>query len=1565
MGMFFVRAIFAFLGAGNEGSLFTNDFDLQEVIKSAQTIFLVSREVVDCACEQLSGVFKVASAVIEAEAFTFTLNHYSNILLALLQELLRTLPRWGEYPTLRKTFYHSQGYLHNLGLWMDNAFMEGTSMVLRQIFQQDGIKFADRPAQFLGTALTSYWQAWLEAGYLALRTTIHLLLPLRLSDPEYVFQLLSPREIFDVHLRAAGDALTLSAHWILEYSYSRMLSQPAPPPRLDCSFKPAFYGDRIFNSFFCAVRHGLRAGTTMLAIGTTLPVEFTIHGLIAQERNVWQMLQRYHGAYRYSEPGMTSCEMRLASPWDLSTDITKCDCTFDEDLPRAFPEFDKQGTHWNSVSLGKSATCAQPQLEDAFRDLKETVEHTSNIVSPFAKAIVSTVLNSAINTASVSLRIVLSVEDILDGEFFQLPLSQAGYGFREDLALKAWTDAGNSLESSCGEGKIRETALPGSPCMATSDVVRLHDARLRGYSGKALCRSTNADSDCTCNPALPIQSNSLCDCMLVFPDDENVAAEAYTEARYTGQFENRGWCGSQIFEPIFRGLEEEAGTAIADLIDGFHPGTGVGWCGKEDYIVIETNMNQFTKREWNNDAFLRDRARFTRDELDASIAADINALTLSRQESQLPPLSTSQLQTQTLKITERNIVKLQGKRALSDATGQCVLDENPGVKFDSDAYLAKLESPAPITRPECLENKVVARSQTLAVWKENTCTVRGNHDITCAANAYVAASTEIFLGYSRQLWNGIVALLSGHSTLVTWDFSNRLCDVQKSLSYQVAVLTSLFPVERETRKAVNKLLFLGVEFNVEISSISLSGLNLIDSLVKGELFVNQKEDEGPVFEFIENTVGTYLTYFANLLEAAGELVETFNEGSGEFLLSGRDFINNFKDAVTDSLVKTAIMYVELVGEFIAVASGKVSELPELVTDVLEFLKDLVILIPKIAMRTLGLVLKAMGPVGEFLSELAGTVCNILESIINGIIGVANDLTFGLAGLEEIDMGCLDGFGADFNETLASSKRGMQELPAIINELGWSGSSFCDNIVRSYASYRLAELRPLEKESIVDCLKQRWLGIQMSKQTGILDLQTVVYDWESRARAFYRMSRATFVYIDGMNVHQAKQLLDDEEFKQYLPAVRKFFSYAWRVAPTSIASSMSEIFDATVSEFKQNGGTAARVADAVHSTKTVAVHFANHWSAHNMTRSAGKLLGTPSEAMAKWMASDAKTTTIPNENYHSEPNIVLVDAHRKLTMVASRGHEAAKHVFGYSFGAAGVRSNVEPCTTGLVCVNCAIVDNIIDTFIEEGIRVVLFLKYTWVEITLKEFELHIKNMGLNLADGFTLGLKGVFSDVNIPRLPSLSIRFDMARLRLGVDVKYAVKKALEAAREAASNAGETADALADFLEYAFQNSANEAGTAASEALEKLRAKADAYRDAYLKEYNLGADDEPFRKLTYYERQQIDWKFLLENFPNVPFNITHTADSNVVGGTVPTITVFEAFMLYLTKTTSEYVPLFGEPLFYSLSQPLLAKCTMDDVIYSESTTQQQRLDRVDRAFWITLFAGIIIFGLQVSM
>ena len=138
--------------------------------------------------------------------------------------------------------------------------------MLQYVIKSDPILEKDRPAKFLGSALAAVAQAQVQGLYLMLRAAVHFILPLKLKDPLYVLSVLSPREICGTWLREAVNAGTLSDYWVLEYGYTRVSGLSAPPPRLDCSFEPAFYGDRIFQSGFCGLRHAGRALTTAMAV---------------------------------------------------------------------------------------------------------------------------------------------------------------------------------------------------------------------------------------------------------------------------------------------------------------------------------------------------------------------------------------------------------------------------------------------------------------------------------------------------------------------------------------------------------------------------------------------------------------------------------------------------------------------------------------------------------------------------------------------------------------------------------------------------------------------------------------------------------------------------------------------------------------------------------------------------------------------------------------------------------------------------------------------------------------------------------------------------------------------------------------------------------------------------------------------------------------------------------------------------------------------------------------------------------------------------------------------------
>lgn len=1574
--MLTARAFFGWLGGGG-GTLLTNDFDVTDVVLGAQTLVATTVEVFDCACSEVGHLYRVPVEMLTREPLARALNHAVNVPVSFAQELLDVL-RFESFPTFKKTFYHVSAGIHETGSYVDDAALGGASAMLEFVIKSDPILNKDRPKKFVGSALAAVAQANVQALYLLVRAVVHFVLPLKLDDPLYVFSLLSPREIFGTWMRESVNAATLSAYWMLEYGYARVAGQPAPPPRLACDFEPAFYGDRLFQSGFCTLRHAGRALTTMLAIGSTLPVEFTVMTLVAGgERSGWQMLQRYDGPLRFLEPFEDNCRARqtTAAPagWDMSTEGALCHC-YDEDARLPVPAFDKDV--WSSLTGDRSRHCGQPQLQDALRDVVNAAENYANVVTPFAKPLVRAYWKTVATLVSTTARVVLSGNDILNDNFFDVPLSGTGaYGAREDLAVAKWQSEGNSLDKGdCAkDGFLRETALDGSPCLEINDVVRLHYARERRYSGAGLCRKTNSDAGCTCNAALPMEPDARCSCAIVFADEEVTHADSYGEARWRlSAFKERGWCGTQIAEPFFENVEDEAGDAFTSVINGLTPGK-VDWCPSHEYLIVETQNSEYSEEEFQ-EGFLVDRDKWSIADMNAEIAERVEHRKALRVAGGLAPVADDEQGPLYVEAARAVIAEQLGERALALAAKACGNSET-------------------VDASGCYVRKAHERSATLASYRDNMCSVYGHKDLLCSANAVAEKAAELYVGVGRQLWNSAMAFVTNHPNAVPFDLGNRLCDLQRYFGSQASLLTSLLPVNDKMQKALSKLLFFSLEWQAESYTVYNAFLVLLDDAAKGNLFDEKGLSNKPIYEFVERVVATAFNWGAQLFEAFGDLMESFSQGSGEFFYKLRDMFELLGVGLTDVMLNTLLLFVDAVGQAMRVFSGETEQIGPFVSSVIVFLVHFKTLIPRMVMTLIGVVMKSLGPVGEFLSMMVGTYCWVLQNVLNGIAVAINAITFGTAGMnEEQDFGCLDGFfGADdddrvnaaLNATLRQASRmSMDDLPQIIGDLGWDGNSFCDGVVRGYADLKWKQLRPLEQEQMLSCLKQRYLGTLIAQQTGILSLQTVVYDWGALAGAARSLGRTLFAYFEDLTPSATRNYLSDVEFKEYMPAVRNFFALASdtltpELGATLLTGAVSAVAD-SVSKSGPQGERLVRTLSGVSNMTSVAV---SHWQRSNMSDSAFRVV---SGVHSAWKSSRSDVSDVSDVSGVSGANAfssrgasqssprasemlfahpVLRQARRKLRVVKTAGEEAAKKANAYLLGAAGVSSDTNPCDSdfSIVCLNCKVVDNVLETAVEEVIRGALFLRYVYTEITLPKFQLHVRARVLALRGGITLNVKDVFSDINMPRPPDISVDFDEL-------IKTAGANAADAALLAARASGKAIKVLEVAAASAAKNAYGKVSKT-SEALSELRRRAARYalgEDLTPAELMARDRDAPRERVlrTYADRQNVDWKYLWEHFPYVPANTSAEYMTNVeLPENVPEISIVRATAIFLSRTTEDYVPLYGYGLFYSLSRPLLTKCDMDNVIYSKTTTQSERMDRFDDAMWKTFVAACVLFGMQM--
>lgn len=1010
----FFKSFFKWLGSSDGsggGGLLKNEFDFVPVFEGVQTLVSNAVELTDCVCEEMSNGVRVFVAFITPEAAARAANHWWNVPVRLLQEIFDAVS-FQSYPTGKRVFYHIEAGILETGKWLDAGMLEGASVLLSKVLKQAPISVSDRPDKFIGSALASLGQAFAHAVYVAVRTGVHFLLPFnKLDDSAYMLEVMSPRQVFGVWVREFVNTASLSAWWALEYGHSRIVGDPAPTPRLDCSptFKPAHFGDRYFQSMACAARSFGRALTTALAVATTVPVEIGSQAVLGGNRNFWTTLQRYDGQLRHTELYANSCEIRRDTSfpgWDLTTDASLCVCV-DEDaaFSRVLP-YDP--SVWSSLTMDKDHMCAQPQLQDALRDWRDGAERLGDVIVPFASPAVTTYLKAVGETISTVVRFVTSLNDVLDGHFFTIPITGTGqYGAREDLARRAWVARGGAVSSpGCAEGFISHQfeGDESAQCHDLGVVARLDLAFKRQYRGKPLCQNEN-EPGCTCNAALEMLEDSACDCNLLFADQETTASDSYGETRWRmDAFRKHAWCGSQLSEGLWEMLEEESGTAVASLANAFTPGAEeLNWCGRQEYLIVETDTNWYLEDEFKR-GFLAQRGidDVGKVKIRARVLAAVEAAKKARAAANLTALTAEEEARLLLEETLLDIKTTQGPRAAVNATHGCLKQEygnvNPTTLRLQDVQHSRLGR-----LTECFVDQVAERSLYLSTWDFQTreadwlyeeerqrgrgsmCKVRGHHDLICSVSEAVGKGTEAYIGLGRQAINSAVAIVTGHGDKVRFTISDRMCDAQKFWGAVASAATTMIDVRQDAQKALAKFLFLLLDLQVEYAAQWDALFRLISDLIKDVLWKEDKSGSGftkfvksvrtatkqppskkPFKQFTLRLMSIYTKWVQLMLHSFGDFIDAYAEGGGAFFQELGNLVAGLQDGLSDVFLDIIMLFAGIVTDFMRVCAGEVGMLPSLLVRLYKIFPTLNKIFVKAAFRIVHLILVGMGDVGKFL-----------------------------------------------------------------------------------------------------------------------------------------------------------------------------------------------------------------------------------------------------------------------------------------------------------------------------------------------------------------------------------------------------------------------------------------------------------------------------------------------------------------------------------------------------------------------------------------------------------------------
>lgn len=592
-------------------NIFVNELNVTEVVDASQSFVAHQEKLLSCICSGLEPAFDIAFELFKDENFPKLVSHGVNALLSYGQTFVGILPFFAQFPDFKNTTYHTNAFFFYGGRYMDKTSQR---IILKsvQLFD-DEFHLEGVPDEFIFQSLSHFFMGFTHTVHTFARTIAHIVIPLPyyITDSNHMMKSLQFNEAFqEFHLGLR--MLSNNAYWLLEVADKLMkevvdenfeVTGIAEHTELVCSDSRTM---KWSANTVCAVNVLAEAFLNVAYIATNMFSEILWKSFLNQEQNILVTLQRYDGP-SYGTNNMVDCEYRKTLTHDLTQG--RCICLpppsdtyfrpeYTVDFPFGVPRFDPY--------------CEQPNLQaNVFGNVERAVIFGSSagfdaLVGDFLATNVL-IINNLIRSG---LKFLLNIPYILEGEFFENKVN-CGYGVSEKTLEEFWLETRDIIPCSPAKSGFMKNYVDGhyTGCVPIHETIRFslcHDTKNKDSD---LCTEENK-AGCTCNIALPLEDDSLCECIALFPDREQQVAQ--------GAFENtvlktlyqkeQHFCNTFLLEPVYFQMDRYA-FILDRFLSQFHPSFDTQeskYCEINSYSMIDTNVIHYTMDEYSSAAGLFD-----------------------------------------------------------------------------------------------------------------------------------------------------------------------------------------------------------------------------------------------------------------------------------------------------------------------------------------------------------------------------------------------------------------------------------------------------------------------------------------------------------------------------------------------------------------------------------------------------------------------------------------------------------------------------------------------------------------------------------------------------------------------------------------------------------------------------------------------------------------------------------------------------------------------------------------------------------------------------------------------
>jgi hypothetical protein len=465
------------------------------------------------------------------------------------------------------------------------------------------------------------------------------------------------------------------------------------------------------------------------------------------------------------------------------------------------------------------------------------------------------------------------------------------------------------------------------------------------------------------------------------------------------------------------------------------------------------------------------------------------------------------------------------------------------------------------------------------------CNAWGHENVFCGLGGSSTAFFRLVTSTYRQAAVNVIKLLQGDVAALQLDLSPRICDAERVLSMMASSLSgTLIFAEFPQREAVGKLLFSIGDglFVVPLKIVHRTYYTLVSVLqnivATGRL--NADEVSNAFKTLIVDHFNSIFDVLKLLMTSFEQFFNTLGSGNpkpGAIFATLRGVLEALQEVFTTSFLDILAELSNIGIQFVSILTGQTNfggGVVSMLRSVAAIIGEFVTIAASNIMLLLDAILSLLGPFGEVLKVITGSMCNLVKEI---------------AGLEILKMLGVDGSGIQcFGNTRRLAATHNNEEMTITTwahtVLTWEDNTLCDEFM-SRTDAHLDELSVLEQATWRDCLTKRLIGEKIQELVGLpkLKLYDIAYNYQraplvayevfENFRVSYGIQRRTEVYAAFLDAHMDPQL-----HMGLYDAMSAFSKGAWRAVELTANDVQKQKLDGT--------GAAAAFSTIMKSLKTL-------------------------------------------------------------------------------------------------------------------------------------------------------------------------------------------------------------------------------------------------------------------------------------------------------------------------------------------------------------------------------------------